>query len=314
MPKSFKSYDEQIEDLKKEKGLNITDESAARKALADIGYFMLIGGYKYPFKDKTTKKYRSDVTFNDIILLYHFDEDLRRLFLRYLLSIERAIKARIAYVFCEAHGEKQQEYLDPKNYDDKNGNKKQQAGIAKLISKLTDLATKTTDYPYINHHQAIYGNVPLWVLINAVTFGSTSKMFGFLPQSLQSKVSRDYPLTISQLKEILSVLTKYRNACAHNERLFSYTTKDSIPDLLLHKKLRIPQKKGYYTCGKQDLFSVVIAFRYLLPREDYTSFKIELSKTIDKFSMKCTAFPQKDLLKSMGFPENWKNITRYKLQ
>ena len=31
MPKSFKTYDEQIEDLKKEKGLNITDESAARK-------------------------------------------------------------------------------------------------------------------------------------------------------------------------------------------------------------------------------------------------------------------------------------------
>ena len=35
MPKSFKSYDEQIEDLKKEQGLNITDESAARKALAE---------------------------------------------------------------------------------------------------------------------------------------------------------------------------------------------------------------------------------------------------------------------------------------
>lgn len=314
MPKFFKTYDEQIDHLKNKKRLSILNEDAAKSVLADIGYFTLIGGYKYPFKDPTTKLYRKDVTFDDIVLLYHFDEDLRRLFLRYLLNVERKIKARIAYVFCEIHGELQQTYLDPKNYDDNNGNPLQIAGISKLISMLNDLATKPTGYPYINHHQITYGNVPLWVLINAITFGSTSKMYGFLPQPLQSKISRDYPLTISQLKEMLTVLTKYRNACAHNERLYSYTTKDTIPDLLLHKKLHIPQKKGHYICGKHDLFSVVIALRYLLPRSDYKAFKLDLSRTIDKFTKKCTAFSKADLLKSMGFPTNWKNITRYKLQ
>ena len=60
--------------------------------------------------------YRDGVTFEDIVMLYNFDEALRRLFLRYLLMIERSIKARIAYVFCNAHGASQAEYLNPQNY------------------------------------------------------------------------------------------------------------------------------------------------------------------------------------------------------
>lgn len=34
-----------------------------------------------------------------------------------------------------------------------------------------------TDYHYINHAQRKYGNVPLWVLTNALTFGNISKVY-----------------------------------------------------------------------------------------------------------------------------------------
>lgn len=139
------------------------------------------------------------------------------------------------------------------------------AGVNRLISTLSQLATHPTDYPHINHHQNVHHNVPLWVLINAVTFGSISKMFGFLTQNLQSRICREYPLNIRQMDQLLSVLTKYRNACAHGERLFSYTTRDDIPDLPLHAKLGISKRGNQYVHGKHDLFAVVIAFRYLLP-------------------------------------------------
>ena len=54
MPKPFISYDQQIA-LLKSKHLIISDEDAAKRVLAQIGYFSLIGGYKHPFKNKTTK-------------------------------------------------------------------------------------------------------------------------------------------------------------------------------------------------------------------------------------------------------------------
>ncbi len=45
------------------------------------------------------------------------------------------------------------------------------------------------------------------------------------PQSLKSKVSKNFePLNQHQMELFLSVLTKYRNVCAHGERLFTYRT------------------------------------------------------------------------------------------
>ena len=113
---------------------------------------------------------------------------------------------------------------------------------------------------------------------------------------------------------MLSVLTKYRNACAHSERLFSYVTRDDIPDLLLHAKLGIKKIGNQYECGKHDLFAVVIAFRYLLPSKTFGEFKRQLAHEIEAFVKNCPALPETDLMKVMGFPQNWKNVTRrYKL-
>ena len=52
-------------------------------------------------------------------------------------------------------------------------------------------------------------------------------------------------------------------------RLFSYHTYIDIPDTLLHKKLGISKNGSKYIYGKNDLFSVVITFRYLLPKTDF---------------------------------------------
>ena len=39
--------------------------------LTQIGYFSLIGGYKSPFKNPTTQKYKNGTRFEDIVALYH---------------------------------------------------------------------------------------------------------------------------------------------------------------------------------------------------------------------------------------------------
>ena len=98
-----------------------------------------------------------------------------------------------------------------------------------------------------------YGNVPLWVLTNALTFGNISKMYMLLPQDLQIKVSRNYLcINESQMFSMLAVMVKFRNVCAHGERLFTYRTVDSIPDLPVHKKLGIIQKGTQYINVKND--------------------------------------------------------------
>ena len=80
MAKPFLSFEAQLNKLENEKGLVINNRTYAEEKLREIGYFGLIGGYKKPFKNPTTRKYRNGVTFEDIVALYKFDENLRELF------------------------------------------------------------------------------------------------------------------------------------------------------------------------------------------------------------------------------------------
>ena len=79
------------------------------------------------------------------------------------------------------------------------------------------------------------------------------------------------------------------------------------------KKLSLPQSGNQYEKGKQDLFAVVIAFRYLLPGKDFLEFKRKLIKEIDRVNREVEHISEVELLNKMGFPKNWKNITRYHL-
>ena len=62
------------------------------------------------------------------------------------------------------------------------------------------------------------------------------------------------------------------------------------------------------------MFVVVIAFRYLLPEKIFLEFKRKLIKEIDRVNREVEHISEVELLNKMGFPENWKNITRYHLK
>lgn len=311
MIKPFLTYQQQLHKLTVEKHLVINNTNFAKQKLCDIGYFSLINGYKTPFRDPMTRVYLPNTTFEDIFALYQFDNLLRELIFRYLCLIEKKMRNLISYAFCARHGELQQEYLSPANY---NYTPKNRQGIHKLIKMLERLANSNTEYEYLIHQRKVYNNVPFWVLINTLTFGQLSKIYSFLPFQIQSSISRNFiHVNEKALEQYLRSLVLYRNVCAHNERLFSHKVHSDIPDTPLHKKLKIPRIGTQFVMGKRDLFSIVIAFRYLLSKNDFFTFKRRLSKLIDRYSKNSSAIHEQQLLNIMGFPQNWKDITRYKL-
>ncbi|MCL2866112.1 MAG: Abi family protein [Lachnospiraceae bacterium] len=307
MPKPFLNYDEQIYKLEHEKNLIINNRPFAYQQLRKIGYFSLISGYKDIFKIPITKEYIPGVTFEEIMVLYQFDENLRTLFFKYILHIEQNMKELLSYSFCKKHGESQKAYLNINHYE------KSKRGVNRLLGVLHNIVYNNSSYIYINHMREVHGNIPLWVLTNILTFGIISKMYQFSTSSIQSKICKNFPyLNEKQLEQLLSVVTKFRNVCAHNERLFSYKTTDKIPDLKLHEKLSIPKINNTYIFGKKDLFAIVIAFRYLLPKDEFRQFKSDLSKLIHQLLKNSSHINQSLLFEQMGFPNNWETITRYR--
>lgn len=309
MSKNFLTYDQQIFNLENEKNLQIDDEVYAKEILRQTGYYSLIDGYKDVFKNPTTKKFRDGTKFEDIVALYYFDEALRQLLLRFLIKIENEIKSQVSYYFVEKHGIEQTEYLKTSNYNFYG--RRNQQDIEYLIRVLRKYVEKSTGYGYINHYRINHGNIPLWVLTKALTFGNISKIYMLLSQDLQIKISKNYLfINEQQLSSILSLLVKFRNVCAHGERLFTYRTIKSIPDFPAHQKLGITKKGKQYINGKNDLFAVVISLKYILNDAVFQKFIEELQAIIGAYIEDKARIPQEVLFRAMGFPENWNKITQ----
>ena len=121
--KTFASFEQQIQHLE-DKVIIISDRAYAEAMLKQIGYFPLIGGYKHLFRVPFTKTYKIGTTFEEIVALYEFDSDLRDLFFKYLLQIERNLRSLMSYYFTEKYGESQDAYLDSSNYNTNRRNQK----------------------------------------------------------------------------------------------------------------------------------------------------------------------------------------------
>lgn len=75
---------------------------------------------------------------------------------------------------------------------------------------------------------------------------------------------------------MLAVMTKFRNVCAHSDRLFDFRTKDALCDMKIHERLFLPREYGRYVYGKNDLFAQLIILKLLLPEDEFKTLFHEL--------------------------------------
>ena len=312
MDKPYTTYDEQLKILT-DKHLVIKDKEEVVKLLKKCSYFGLVTGYKHPFKDKEGF-YKIHTTINDIYALYSYDMELRELFLKYILIVENHIKSLISYCFCDSFGEEESAYLNANNYD---YNQSKQDEINYLIGKLKKEMNNYDSHPYLQH-QKNHGNIPLWVLVKVLTLGVISNMYRLLKPQTQTMVCKEFKyISEEDLAQMIEMLSKFRNVSAHNERLYDYKyirIKDGkmlsteIRTTDVHKVLKLKTQKGSYVQGKNDLFSVVIIFKYLLSDEELSSFIESFDSVTNKLLSKTNIIQKSQILKLMGFPNNWQEI------
>ena len=302
--KRFLTYDEQISFLSEQKQLIIEDQEYAKRILFQTGYFALVNGYKRIFKNPQTNKFQVGVRFEDVYGMYCFDRNLRSILLKYILICEQTIKSSLSYHFCQIYGEDQKAYLNPINYLQSENHSRI---IKKLIQKMSAQLNENSSYYYIRHYVKRYQSVPFWVLVNTLTLGQVSKMYSCQKSRVKIQICKDFgEIRENELERMLSIMTKFRNVCAQNDRLFNFKTQDALPDLLIHQMLQIPRRLGRYCCGKEDLFAQVIILKMLLQEEDFEWFYTELKQCFQRHSVYQT------ILYQMGFPENWKEIANIK--
>ena len=302
MEKEFKSYHEQVRILKS-KGVIINDKEHALHTLKHVGYFALINGYKKPFKG-SDGNYMSGTTFEDIEQLYQFDETLRTLTLEHILSIERRVKSSIAYHFAHDFTGKNQ-YFNVNNYDYNNNDdipKIQE--INRLVSILIG-AYNDNKHSYIEHYKKNYsGEIPLWVLINAMTFGQVSKMYSLLQEGTQQEISGDFHISSQRdMGKILNMITLFRNVCAHNERLYDYETRSEVALKYITPYMG---NTGYtYEKERKRYFGLLGCCRTLMQGREGDEFIDQLETFINSAPIIKNQKIGKVILDEMGLTADW---------
>lgn len=318
----FKTTQEQIA-IQIARKLEITDDAATRRKIEADNYYKIFNGYKDPFLNKSAKdeEYLPGTKFEEIYALYQFDKRLKNIFIRYILEIENNIKSVIAHEFSRKYGH--DNYLKVANFETalrpkENKTSAQKIGqVAKLISGIQNEISRQLEKnnPMVSHYMLEYGYIPLWVLVNTLPLGTLSKFYAALKQQDQNNVGRFFSLRPDEMRSILQVLTLFRNACAHDERLYNLKAmnRDMRPNNIrampIHAALGIPKNGGNnYMAGVNDLFAVVIIFKTMLTKETFDEFYNALDELMKKLDLELTTIPVTTIEKMMGFIPNWRDI------
>ncbi len=320
MKQQYLSRDGMIDALQS-RGLEI-DRKAAKEILTFENYYNIVNGYKSLFIDHsaTREKFLSGTNFNELYSLYLFDKDLRNLFLKFILEIESNFKCVVSHIFTSKH---KHNYLAPYSFD-RTLNKIDASShnlnmnfynICKLIE---DMQTIINNHVFKNddcfcHHNEKYGFIPLWVLVNKMTFRDISIFYKYMYFSEKDMVAKTFKLQPFHLQSYIDNLRLFRNVCAHGERFYNKKIFNSNKKPRRIRLSRIHLELGLIASedsswGRNDLFSLLICLKLMLRPIDFTIFFDALEFLINRLSTSLKTVNIESVIKLMGFPENWKQI------
>ena len=305
MKKEFKTLNEQIEILKG-KGLIINDPEYAKLVLFRENYFFL-NGYRHLFmRSSVDRRYINGATFEELYSLFLFDRTFRNIIFKNILIIENNIKSIISYQLSLKYGYREKEYLTPKNFTTNKEKTKQVADILKKMKR--QINVNAPQHSATMHYVNNYGYIPLWVLVKVLSFGIVGELYSILKKEDQLAISEIYQIDAEVLANYLTILSNYRNLCAHEDIVFSNKTQRKIEDNKFHKLLNIPIMDDEYIYGKDDLFALIIIMKQMLFKEEFSNMIEEIKHNLENLKINLHSIKLDKVLDKMGFPNNYYDL------
>lgn len=303
--KIFRTLDEQV-DIFKRRGLLVDDEERARQILFRENYFF-ISGYRHLFTQNGKKDlFIEGTTFEELYATFVFDRRIRNIFFKNILIVENNIKSIMSYQLSKKYGYKEKDYLDVKNFSSDGLQARQVRDVLNKVRRQIRIngSKHTATYHYINN----YGFIPLWILVKVLSFGIMSEFYDILKIEDKEEIAKAYNLDTETLRIYLSLLSNFRNVCAHEDILYDHRVQRSIPDCEYHKLLDIQKEEDEYLYGKNDLFSLVIILKYMLTHDEFSLMIDEIKNEVDLLDEKISTVPLNTILNKIGFPSNFYDI------
>lgn len=316
--KTYKTSRQQLNILRS-RGIAIDKGSQGSRVMRILereNYYNVINGYKEPFLASkatatTDEIYKAGTTFDEVFALYNFDRELRNIYLKFLLKIENTFKTVIAHEFSAKYGH--DNYLKIDNFDISN-----ERNISSAIKLIGDIQQEIARQ-MSKHHQAVthymteHGYIPLWVLVNVLTFGKIENFYKNMKSADKTIVAKQFNLQPGELSKFMHMLALTRNKCAHDERFFDIKFRESIHTKSIKNfnlLSLVRTKDGSYTYGTNDAYALAIMFALLLSKTELNEFVSSMRNAFNKLQKQLHTIPASDIMSIMGFDANWMNITQ----
>lgn len=309
--KIFRTLDEQISILRN-KNLIIEDEERTKQILLKENYFFISGYRHLLMKNYKDKNFLNGSTFEELYSIFNFDRRIRNICFKNILIIENNIKSIISYQLSKKYGFQEKNYLNPTNYTEDPLKARQVHDVLNKMRK--QLAFNGKKHTATMHYMTNYGYIPMWILVKVLSFGLMSEFYCILKTEDKKEIADLYNMRYEDMEVFLYLLANFRNLCAHEDILYDHRTQRSIPDNEIHKALDITKIEDEYKYGKNDLFALIIIFKYMLNKDEFREMIREMSYEIDILDGKINTVPVETILNRIGFPTNWKKIIDYEVR
>ena len=209
--------EQQLKQLK-DRGLHFSNDAIALKYLSHISYYRL-GEYWYVMhEDKENHTFKADSKFDDVVALYNFDAELRLLLFGVIEKIEISLRTKLIYHLSHE--------FDPwwfQNFELFSDSR----ALVKTLFNLEEEISRTKDKTIKNHlkkHKDDQRFPPSWKSLEHTSFGSLSKLYGNLKNTIKSKdtIAEEFgAVNHTYLPSWLQSIAQIRNFCAHHSRLWN---------------------------------------------------------------------------------------------
>ncbi len=227
--KRASTIEEQIKTLRK-RGMHIASEEEAKAVLLDIGYFRL-GFYCFPFeisypnKRERNHQYRKGSSFQDVVDLYHFDNELRHILLITLHHIEVNFRTKMVYVISNRYIDFPTWFVNS-NIIKSDFSQNFEEQIYKALRNNEDVIKQHHRNPkHLNDRYA-----PAWKTLEFMTFGAVRKLFSAIKDpAVKSEIAQYYNINnIKVFENYMNTIVTIRNLCSHGKVLYDISLWNSI--------------------------------------------------------------------------------------
>ena len=252
--------------------------SSQKRQLESYGYYH---GYKgYRFFQNSAKRIPF-TTFDEVVAVIQYDNQLKALLYPELMFIETALKNRICYeAVTGLKGSTFETVFQERMNDDLSNNNVQEARLKLRNSIYNQLskqyrAEKDKDNQMVRHFYNRGQDAPLWVIFEIIYLGETARFFRCLNKSVREDILDSLQMrdpvndtNANLLGDVIFTIKALRNAVAHNNVIFDTRFKDrKISRVLKHW---LETETGINNITLYYLVDYIILLACILKRVDYS--------------------------------------------